>query len=387
MDELAEIFDGPHATPKKVPAGPWFLSISSLQRGRLVLDESAHISDEDFVKWTRRVEPRADDVLFSYETRLGEAALMPTGLRACLGRRMGLLRPKLLEVNPRFLLYAYLGPEFQATVRQRAVQGATVDRIPLNQMSSWPVRVPDRRCQDSIASVLGALDDKIDLTRSINVSLGRILQAVIARLWAEAPGRFEEKALGEVAEIVDCLHSAKPGRVAQGHCVLLQLHNLNADGTLSVEDKYLISPSDYSLWTSRIELSPGDCVITNVGRVGAVAQIPEGVRAAAGRNMTGIRARRGLVSPTYLLEALLSPRVRDEIRLNTDTGTILDSLNVRNIGKLRFPVPRPDLSPSLEARLRPLRTLMEANLRERATLEQLRDALLPELMSGRMTVN
>src|SRR5664280_3618058 len=105
IGDVAEVFDGPHATPHKTDAGPWFLSISSLQAGRLALEESAHLSEEDFARWTRRVTPQSGDVLFSYETRLGEAAIMPAGIRACLGRRMGLLRPW-DEINPRFLLYA-----------------------------------------------------------------------------------------------------------------------------------------------------------------------------------------------------------------------------------------------------------------------------------------
>ena len=83
IGDIAEVFDGPHATPKKIDVGPFFLSISSLENGQLDLSKSAHISDEQFEKWTRRVTPREGDVLFSYETRLGEAALMPGGIKEC----------------------------------------------------------------------------------------------------------------------------------------------------------------------------------------------------------------------------------------------------------------------------------------------------------------
>ena len=161
VGEVAEIFDGPHATPTKTEVGPWFLSISSLKQGRLDLSESPHLSDEDFRKWTRRVTPREGDVLFSYETRLGEAALMPAGIQACLGRRMGLLRPRANRADSRFLLYAYLGPEFQQVIRERSIHGATVDRIPLVNISDWPIRLPELWVQKAIAELLGALDDKI----------------------------------------------------------------------------------------------------------------------------------------------------------------------------------------------------------------------------------
>src|SRR5437870_3319205 len=106
------IFDGPHATPKKTEAGPVFLGIWNLSKGRLDLSATEHLSENDFHKWTRRVVPQSGDLVFSYETRLGEAALIPMGLKCCLGRRMGLIRPNTERVDPRFLLYAFLSPDF-----------------------------------------------------------------------------------------------------------------------------------------------------------------------------------------------------------------------------------------------------------------------------------
>src|SRR5690242_14973040 len=89
LGELVDIFDGPHATPPKTNNGPIFLGISNLVRGRLDLSNTEHLSEEDYLRWTRRVEPQPGDIVFSYETRLGEAAAIPPGLRCCLGRRMG----------------------------------------------------------------------------------------------------------------------------------------------------------------------------------------------------------------------------------------------------------------------------------------------------------
>ncbi len=73
-----------------------------------------------------------------------------------------------------------------------------------------------------------------------------------------------------------------------------------------MEDTYYISESDYNKWISRIEAGFGDCVITNVGRVGAVSQVPGYVKAARGRNMTAIRCNSQYHYPTYLIELLLS---------------------------------------------------------------------------------
>src|SRR4029434_4565501 len=100
--------------------------------------------------------PAPKDVVFSYETRLGEAAAIPVGLRCCLGRWMWLLRIKTTEVDPDFLLYAFLGPHFQETIRTRTIHGSTVDRIPLVEMPHFPLTVPrDVGVQRAIADVLG----------------------------------------------------------------------------------------------------------------------------------------------------------------------------------------------------------------------------------------
>ena len=171
IGEIAEVFDGPHATPHKTEIGPYFLSISSLEKGRLDLSKSAHLSEVDFKKWTKRVTPKKGDLLFSYETRLGEAALMQDGIRACLGRRMGLLRPKKDKVMPEYLLYAYLSPAFQQTIISHTIRGATVVRLALNEFPDFNIRIPCVEEQKNVARLLQTLDAKIDCNQRINAEL------------------------------------------------------------------------------------------------------------------------------------------------------------------------------------------------------------------------
>jgi len=220
---VAAVFDGPHATPAKVSDGPVFLGISCLSRGRLDLTAAEHLSEHDFKLWTRRVEPTAGDVVFSYETRLGEVALIPCGLRCCLGRRMALMRPDPAKIGSQFLLYYYLSPEFQELIRSRTVSGSTVDRILLEEFPTFPIRVPDLATQREVASLLGALDDKIELNRRMNQTLESMARAIFSSWFVDFdpvvakaagrqpfgmsadfaalfPGGFVESAIGPVPE-------------------------------------------------------------------------------------------------------------------------------------------------------------------------------------------
>jgi type I restriction enzyme S subunit len=174
VGDIAHVYDGPHATPAKTDSGPWYLSISSLVNGRFDLSQSAHLGADQYETWTRRVAPRRGDTMFSYETRLGQAAYWDLDEPAALGRRMGLLRPKPEVVFPPFLTLAYLGPEFQSQIRARTVRGATVDRIPIADLATWEIAIPSIAEQQRIARVLGQFDA---LTADLSVGLPAEIRA------------------------------------------------------------------------------------------------------------------------------------------------------------------------------------------------------------------
>jgi type I restriction enzyme, S subunit len=175
---VAEVFDGPHATPTKTQNGPIFLGIGSLNRGRLDLSSTEHLSEEEFVKWTRRVTPKTGDVVFSYETRLGEAAIIPAGLRCCLGRRMGLVRTNLSELDPHFFLYQYLSPKFQEFLASRTIHGSTVDRIALKEFPDFEIDLPPLPVQKKVAKAMLEIDAKIEVNRRSNKTLEAMAQAI-----------------------------------------------------------------------------------------------------------------------------------------------------------------------------------------------------------------
>jgi type I restriction enzyme S subunit len=303
----------------------------------------------------------------------------------------------------------------------RAAAGGSAQPI-LNKSAFGRLNIllPPPNEQRAISHILGTLDDKIELNRRMSETLEAMARSLF-RSWfvdfdpvrAKAEGRdpglpkpladlfpsrfvdselgeipegWEVSSLGMVVEVVDCLHAKKPDRREMG-APFLQLANIRDDGLINMEDTYLIDEADYRKWISRMEASPEDCVITNVGRVGAVAQMPLGLKAALGRNMTGIRCKPSFPFPTVLVECLLSQAMKDEIVLKMDTGTILNALNVRNIPRLRFVRPSADeILEFLEGKVRSLRAQMERSLAESHSLAALRDTLLAKLISGEVRV-
>ena len=400
--------------------GVRFIKVESLSEdGRFLEGKFAYISDEAHNSLLRS-QLQEDDVLFTIAGTIGRTAIVDAKyLPANTNQAVAIVRPDKAKVSPRFLRYVLSNRAFTVSAKSKTVQSVQAN-YSLGELKKARFYLPTLEGQSEILSVLSPIDDRITLLRETNSTLEAIAQALF-KSWfvdfdpvrAKAEGRepegidaetaalfpdtFEESELGlvprgwfvsrigDISTVIDCLHSKKP-ELIESEFPFLQLSNIRDDGLLATSEVTGVSESDYIKWTSRIEVSGGDCVITNVGRVGAVAQIPEGYKAAMGRNMTAIRLSSEWPYPTYLIELLQSSWMQAEISAKTDVGTILNALNVKSIPQLRCVVADSFVMSAFEGIARPLRNAMEKNLLTIHTLSNLRDTLLPRLISGQLRI-
>lgn len=159
------IYDGPHATPPESSSGAVFLGIPNFINGQLDLSNIRYISEQDLPKWTKRVTPQPNDIVFSYEATLNLYAIIPKGFWGCLGRRMALIRVDEKKADYKFLYYYFYSPAWRSVIQEHTVTGATVDRIPLVSFPDFLVELPDLSTQRRIASILSAYDDLIENNR------------------------------------------------------------------------------------------------------------------------------------------------------------------------------------------------------------------------------
>jgi type I restriction enzyme S subunit len=379
---LSDVIDNRGRTCPTSAAGIPLIATNCIRNDLLypAYDKVRYVSQNTYKNWFRG-HPEPGDLIFVLKGTPGRVCLTPDPVDFCIAQDMVALRPDPSAVYPRFLFALLRSEPVQRQIENMHV-GTLIPHFKKGDFSRLLLPIPDELTQRVTGDIYFTLSDKIDLNRRMNETLTQWTQAMLFAALAGAEA-VTEAPIADIAGVIDCLHSKKPPRVESGS-ILLQLNNIALDGSIALSPWYHISDSDYRLWTSRIELRSGDCVITNVGRVGAVAQIPERLRAAPGRNMTAIRPRS--VPPTFLLESLLAPAMRSEIDRRTDSGTILDALNVRNIGKLLLRIPERAVINQFEQQARPLRALVEKNLRESKTLEELRNTLLSGLISGRIRV-
>ena len=201
-DICSGIYDGPHATPPPSDNGAIFLGISNFVNGQLDLSSIRYISENDLPKWTKRVTPQKNDIVFSYEATLNLYAIIPEGFRGCLGRRMALMRIDKSKANYKYIYYYMYSDAWRAVIQENTVLGATVDRIPLIKFPEFEIELPPLETQHRIASILSAYDDLIEN----NQKQIKLLEEAAQRLYKEwfvdlhFPGWEEAKIVDGVPE-------------------------------------------------------------------------------------------------------------------------------------------------------------------------------------------
>jgi len=176
-------------------------------------------------------------------------------------------------------------------------------------------------------------------------------------------------------KIIDCLHSKKPTFIEKSEKVYLEVVNIGDLGELNLEYVNYINDKDFNFWTKRIIPKHKDIIITKTGRVGAVAMVPPNLHCCIGRNQVIIRADNNKILSEFLLYYLLSPQFNKELRTQKMAGTILESLHVKNIPKIRVLLPDIKEQYQIVKMLKPLFGKKELNDQINKTLEAIAQAI------------
>jgi len=180
-DFVEDIYDGPHATPPESTDGAVFLGIKNLTGTRIDLGDIRRINERDWPRWTKRVEPRADDIVFTYEATIGFFAIIPPGLRCCLGRRMALMRPK-AGVRSRYLFHYTISDRFQQLLAERTVYGSTVNRTSLLEFPKYLILMPTPALVTGFDSVVAPLWSSLHASDTESAKLATLRDYLLPRL-------------------------------------------------------------------------------------------------------------------------------------------------------------------------------------------------------------
>jgi type I restriction enzyme S subunit len=162
-DVCDQITDGKHGDcENQSDSGFYFLSAKDILDGRLAYENARQITESDFDDTHKRTRLEPLDILFTNSGTIGRMALAPADertLRTTFQKSVAILKPKQSVVEPRFLYYSLLAENR----RLSDFAGGTAQKnLLLKDLRAFPVKVPPLAIQERIASTLSAYDDLID---------------------------------------------------------------------------------------------------------------------------------------------------------------------------------------------------------------------------------
>ncbi|MES2192282.1 MAG: restriction endonuclease subunit S [Pseudomonadota bacterium] len=420
LDEIAEVYDCPHSTPKlvDVAAAPFVVRSQDVRTGTFLTKTAAKVSLETYQERIKRVEPRHGDLVYSREgTYFGIAAEVPKGIKVCLGQRMVLIRPDASKVNHAFLKYWLNSPQIFGHIHGFR-DGTVAERLNLPVIRGLAIAVPPLGAQREIAQVLCALDDRISLLRETNATLEAIAQALFKSWFVDFdpvrvklegrtpdgmdeatavlfPEGFEESELGlvpsgwrvlSIGDAVDAVGGATPDTKNPAywepatHCWTTpkDLSGIAAPVLLDTERKL----SDKGLAKIGSGALPiGTLLLSSRAPIGylALAQVPLAINQGYIAMLPG-----GLLPPLYLLFWCRQNMDMIKGRANGSTFMEISKKAFRPIPAL---VPSPEVVQKFAEVAGALFDRLIENEKQAQILATLRDTLLPRLISGQLRLS
>jgi type I restriction enzyme, S subunit len=163
-DVCSLIVDCEHKTAPEAEPGREFgysIGTPNIRSGRMILSSAKRVDEETFWSWSARAVLQKNDIILTREAPAGEAALVDGTVPVCLGQRTVCLRPNPDVIIPRYLHYRLLWSGVQEIIHSRS-EGSTVAHLNVKDIRGLALGdLPDLRRQEATAALLGALDDKI----------------------------------------------------------------------------------------------------------------------------------------------------------------------------------------------------------------------------------
>ena len=309
-------------------------------------------------------------------------------------------------IDQRFLFYRMASQEF-IDKSMGASTGTRMPRADWGYLSTWEIPIPPIYQQRKIASILGAFDDKIAVNQRINATLEAMARALFQSWFVDFdpvrekldgknpkfldeataklfPNAFQESELGHIPK------GWRAGTLSEGFNITMgqsppgNTYNELGDGLPFYQGCtdfgfrfpkrriYCTAPNR----TAKVR----DTLVSVRAPVGDINMAKEDC--CIGRGVAAVRHKSGASSFTYYAIANLYP---DFAKFEAE-GTVFGSINKDSFEKLPFVIPPASIVSAFERLAEPLDEQIRILVEQSHTLANIRDALLPKLLNGELSV-
>ena len=405
-DVCIRITDGSHYSPKESGGKYPMLSVKDMKDNGFDYSKCKMINA---LEYTRLLEsdcvPLVNDVLVAKDGSYMKHVFVTKKFKEeAILSSIAVLRPNLKKIIPNYLKYYLLNPPMLSKIKENYVSGSAVPRIVLKDFKKMPLKIPPIGKQKAIANILLSLDDKIELNKKINKNLEELTQTLYKRWFVDfefpnedgepykssggemveselglIPKGWEVKSIGEICNIV---LGGTPSRKIEEYW--------NGDikwiNSGAVNQLRIIHPSEmitrFGLQKSSTKLMPKKTTVIAItgATLGAVSLLE--IDTCANQSVIGIYQNENV--PYSFIYSTIKNSIEDII--GRQTGGAQQHINKNDVNTFKIILPDISTLKSYHCYTDEVFNEIANRLFQNDKLVEIRDTLLPKLMSGEIKV-
>ena len=388
IDVLDTLIDYRGKTPKKTMSGIPLITAKIIKNGRIETP-TEFISVDDYDSWMVRGFPMIGDVVLTTEAPLGEVAQLDNA-NIALAQRVVTLRGKSDVLDNTYLKYYFLSNVGHQRLKARET-GTTVTGIKQSELRKVLVDVPPYEIQVKISNILKSLDDKIEVNRRINDNLEQQAQALF-KSWFVDFEPFRDQPFVE----------SELGMIPEGWSVqpFLSIAKLYSGGTPKTDQNEFwngsipfftpkdVGTSAFCLSTEKTITEKGlkncNSSLYNAFTTFITARGTVGKLCMAGAPMA-MNQTNYAICPASNIDVitlfLITKQIINSLK-NKANGAVFDAITTRDFEGEKVLIAPQEVMSAFASIVHPIYDCILKNEMMSISLSQMRDLLLPNLMSG-----
>lgn len=318
-----------------------------------VYEKVRYLTQETYETWFR-AHPIPGDILFVNKGTPGRVCLVPDPVDFCIAQDMIALRADDEKIYNKYLFAVLRSREIQQQIYNTNV-GDVIPHFKKQFMDQLLIPVPDRRIQEIIGNLYYELSYKTELNKKINKNLEQQAQAIFKSWFIDFHPFGGNTPFITIPDMHGCVYNVSTERY------------LSSAGVASQPKK---------------TLPPNTVCVSCIGTAGLVTLVSE--KSQSNQQINSIVPKEGIsVYYIYLLMQTLS----ETINKLGQSGSTIVNLNKTQFAKIPVTIPSEQVLCNFDTLCKPLFEMILSNQKENIKLTNLRDTLLPKLMSGELDVS
>ena len=393
LSEIAEVQTGPFGSQLHnkdyVAVGTPIVTVEHLGNRKFSVQNLPLVSDYD-KKILAKYSLREGDIVFSRVGAVDRCSYVTSFEDGWLFSGRCLRVRCKNSVHPLFLYYYFCNEPVKEYIKSIAV-GATMPSINTKLMTDIPILLPDIAEQKFIVSILSSLDDKIELNRRINENLEQQAQALFKSWFVDNSNpNWNEITLSEIASFIGG-YSYKGKELADSsNIAMATIKNFGRNGGFKADGFKDINPSAklkeyhnvdlFDILVAHTDVTQNADIIGNAellltcGKYDSVIFSMDLVKVTPKKNFPY----------RFLLAAMLKNKYFKKHCLGYVNGTTVLHLDKKALPEFETKIPSASEAKWMNCVLASYYKRIAEILQENDRLINLRDTLLPKLMSGKL---